>query len=250
MLQSGLVSISFRELTTDQIIEIVKKANLYSIEWGGDIHLPPDNLLKAKRVYEKCKSNGILTPSYGSYYKLGTYKDYISHFKDVLNIALALNSKTIRIWAGIKSFQEYNQVELDTIIKEGKEICELANKHNISLSLEFHSNTITDSAINTLNIINLINKPNLFSYWQPPVNSIIEDNINDIIRLLPKISNIHVFNWENRNRLPLEKGYNAWKKYFSYLNDKDRYCMLEFIKDDSEAQFYKDAKILKELINE
>jgi len=250
MLKSGLVSISFRELSTNQIIEIVKKANLNAIEWGGDIHIPPGDLIKAKNVYKKCQNNGILTPSYGSYYKLGTYKNYIPYFKDVLNVAMLLKSSTIRVWAGTKGFQEYSENELNTIIEEGKIICDLANKHNISLSLEFHSNTLTDTANSTLQLLNLINKPNLFSYWQPPVNRVVNDNINDIIMLSKKISNIHVFNWEDRNRKALEEGRDAWAQYFSYFDDKDRYCMLEFIKDDSIEQFYQDAKTLKELINE
>ena len=92
MLKSGLVSISFRELSTNQIIEIVKKANLASIEWGGDIHIPHGDLIKAKDVYKMCYNNGISTPSYGSYYKLGTYKNYISYFKDVLDVAILLKS--------------------------------------------------------------------------------------------------------------------------------------------------------------
>ena len=43
MIESGLVSITFRKLTVEKIIELVKEAGLQGIEWGGDVHVPHDN---------------------------------------------------------------------------------------------------------------------------------------------------------------------------------------------------------------
>ncbi len=45
MIKSGLVSITFRQLTCEQIVDLVSKAKLDAIEWGGDIHVPHDNML-------------------------------------------------------------------------------------------------------------------------------------------------------------------------------------------------------------
>ena len=37
----GLVSISFRKHTPEEIIQAVKAAGLSCIEWGSDVHAPP-----------------------------------------------------------------------------------------------------------------------------------------------------------------------------------------------------------------
>ena len=66
----GLVSISFRDLSVEQIIDLCKKNGLKSVEWGGDIHVPHGDTERAKRVYELCENNGISVAAYGSYYRV------------------------------------------------------------------------------------------------------------------------------------------------------------------------------------
>jgi hypothetical protein len=36
----GLVSVTFRKLAPAAIVELAVKAQLRSIEWGGDVHVP------------------------------------------------------------------------------------------------------------------------------------------------------------------------------------------------------------------
>jgi sugar phosphate isomerase/epimerase len=40
MIHTALASVTFRHLTFEEIIELVRKAGLDGIEWGGDIHVP------------------------------------------------------------------------------------------------------------------------------------------------------------------------------------------------------------------
>ena len=40
MIRGGLVSITFRKLSPRAIIDLVTRANLIGIEWGGDVHVP------------------------------------------------------------------------------------------------------------------------------------------------------------------------------------------------------------------
>ena len=44
MYKTGLVSISFRSLSVDEIIDLVKDAGLEAIEWGRDVHAPCDDV--------------------------------------------------------------------------------------------------------------------------------------------------------------------------------------------------------------
>jgi len=70
MIFPGLVSITFRKLSPEQIIELVRKAGLSGIEWGGDIHVPHGDIARAKEVKSMTKEAGLRVAVYGSYYHL------------------------------------------------------------------------------------------------------------------------------------------------------------------------------------
>ena len=40
MIYPGLVSVTFRKLSPEEIVQLVVSSGLKGIEWGGDIHLP------------------------------------------------------------------------------------------------------------------------------------------------------------------------------------------------------------------
>jgi 3-dehydroshikimate dehydratase len=46
----GLVSISFRPLSVEELIRLVTDVGLEGIEWGGDKHVPHGDLDTARRV--------------------------------------------------------------------------------------------------------------------------------------------------------------------------------------------------------
>ncbi|MCK5812499.1 MAG: sugar phosphate isomerase/epimerase [Clostridiales bacterium] len=250
MLQGGLVSISFRDLTTDEVIKLVNKSKLAAIEWGGDIHVPHGNISIAKDVYKKCKEHNIVCPSYGSYYKVGTYENPMEEFKKVINCALELHSNTIRIWAGIKGTKDSNNVYFNKVVMECQKLCDLASEVNLTISFEYHSNTLTDNASDTKKILKSINRKNIYTYWQPSVGKTINENCDDINKLIGNITNVHVFHWDIRKRLSLQEGIKAWEKYLSILCNSNRYYLLEFIKDNDINQYIKDSKTLKDLLNE
>ena len=68
----GLLSITFRSLTWDDIIQQVIAAGLSAIEWGGDIHVRAGDVELAKTVRRRCEESGILISAFGSYYRAGT----------------------------------------------------------------------------------------------------------------------------------------------------------------------------------
>ncbi len=67
---TGLVSVSFRKLPPEQIIALARQAGLQSIEWGGDVHVPPENLENARVIGEMTRAAGLSVACYGSYYRL------------------------------------------------------------------------------------------------------------------------------------------------------------------------------------
>ena len=250
MIKSGLVSVSFRNLDTDTIINMVKKSGLDAIEWGGDIHVPHGDTKKAQKVHEECMLNNITCPSYGSYYRIGEYDDPNDEFMSVIECASALNAKTIRVWAGTKGTEEADEPYIKKITDETIMICKMAAGHGINVAFEYHRNTLTDNISSAVDLLESVNADNLYSYWQPEVGMAFNDNINVIKRIRGYVSNIHVFKWDELKRLPLREGQQEWKEYLKLFREGEHFALLEFVADDSTDQFFEDAEILKELIND
>jgi sugar phosphate isomerase/epimerase len=251
MIQTGLVSVSFRHLNPIEIIKLVVQARLNGIEWGGDIHVPHGNLSMAKEVSSLTKDHGLEVTCYGSYYKIAVSEEEEKlEFKTVLDTAKQLGSKLIRVWASNRSSSEANEVYWNKLIADAIRINELAKAASVRICLEFHANTITDSVETTIRLLKNVCSENFTTLWQPRHNISADQNLSDLCELKPWLSNIHVFHWwPDRARLPLQAGKENWLKYLGAVNDMTgRYALLEFFKDDSTDQFLKDAKILKAII--
>ncbi len=109
MLYPGLVSVTFRSLDCKKIVELVKKAGLSSIEWGGDVHVPQGDMKKAKEARKMTEEAGLVTAAYGSYYRVGCESIKTGEkadFKKTLETALELNTPVIRVWAGDRGSAE------------------------------------------------------------------------------------------------------------------------------------------------
>jgi len=92
----GMTSVTFRNKSIEEVIEITKQSPLIAIEWGGDAHVPDVNA--AKRAAQLTKNAGLKIASYGSYYRVG--KDSIQRFDEVLDVAKMLGAPIVRIWCG------------------------------------------------------------------------------------------------------------------------------------------------------
>ena len=107
MISSGLVSITFRKLSPREIVDLVAKAQLDAIEWGGDVHVPHGDLSAAKDVHKMTNDAGLSLSSYGSYYRVG--HDEPVPFGEVLETAVELKAPTIRVWAGKKGSNDADE---------------------------------------------------------------------------------------------------------------------------------------------
>ena len=94
-MQTGLVSVTFRQLSYIDIIKLVKESGLDVIEWGSDIHCPSSEFDTARAIAAEMSEHGLKTISYGSYYRTGTF----APFEDILSIAKILGTDNIRVWA-------------------------------------------------------------------------------------------------------------------------------------------------------
>lgn len=250
MLKTGLVSVTFRKLPPEEIVKLVSKAGLDGIEWGGDIHVPHGDVQKAREVARMTQDEGLSIAAYGSYYRVGCEKELNLPFEKVLETAIELKAPTIRVWAGNRGSGSSDQSWWNAVIEESRRIASMALKEGITISYEYHDNTLTDTAESAYRLLSEVNHENIRSYWQPPVGLNVEERLEGLNKITPWLSNVHVFYWKLRERMPLEEGISLWQEYMKIIKTVQgtHYCMIEFVKDDEPGQFLKDAEALKRLI--
>lgn len=242
----GMTSVTFRNNSVEEIIALCKESYIECIEWGGDIHVPPNNIENAERVGELTRNAGIAVSSYGSYFKVGV--NSVDDFKMVLAAANALNAPVIRVWCGDKGSKNTNDDELLYYVSCLKEMCKLSKQYDITIACEFHNNTYNDSAKTALELINQVDCDNFKTYWQTlNYNQIDYENLKALNK---NIVNIHVFSWNKQGkRYALKKKYKIWQDYIKLSKACNVNYIIEFVKKDSQKQFLKDVKILKELLD-
>ncbi|SFP34067.1 sugar phosphate isomerase/epimerase family protein [Salibacterium halotolerans] len=247
MWKTGMCSVTFRDKTTEEVIEIAAKAGLHSIEWGGDVHVPPGDTAAATRTAQHTKEAGLEVSSYGSYFKAGIKNE--APFPDVLDTASALGAASIRIWAGEKGSGEMEAGERQELVRDIRETADLAALQNIGVHLEYHGGTLTDTADSARHLMEELNHPNVRLYWQPAVGLSLEERLASIEAVKPWVQHVHVFFWRGTTRYPLTDGRKEWDAYFQHLPESGhRYAMLEFVQNDDPAQFHRDAAVLHELL--
>lgn len=255
MLHTGLVSISFRKLSAAEIVDLVKRGGLEGIEWGGDIHAPHGDVKTAREVLKMTEDAGLKVAAYGSYYGVGCEDlEGKPPFEKVLESAVALKAPTIRVWAGNLASAAADSAWWDKVVSESARIAEMAEKAGITVSYEYHANTLTDTNESAYRLLNAVNHRNMKSYWQPPISQNAEEHLFGLNQIIPWLTNVHVYHWVNSGakyeKLPLAEGKEEWGKYMDILKklEGDRYCMLEFVRNDTPEQFLEDAAALKQLI--
>lgn len=250
MIKPGLLSVTFRRLSVDEIIDLVVQADLPAIEWGGDVHVPHGDLAQARLVRQKSEDASLSLPTYGSYYRVSHEES--GPFETVLETAVALGTPTIRVWAGRLGSVEADDGHWQRVIEDTRRIVDLAFDAGVTIAYEYHGNTLTDTLDSTMKLIEVVDRPGLRSFWQPPKGSAHQDNTTAIQRLSPWIEHIHVFGWlmdgDLTVRLPLAEHAVQWQGYLAALDalPGDRYALLEFVRNDDPQQFLADAATLKQ----
>lgn len=239
----GLTSVSFRGKTCEEVIELVKAAGLDGIEWGGDIHVPPENAEGAARVGRMTREAGLEVLSYGSYYRLCQGAD----FRPVMRAAKALGAPVVRIWAGSVEREPADPVYMEQAADELRHVCALAQKEGLRVSLEYHRWTLTWHSDTARALLKEAGAENLSTYWQPNPDISHEENCRELAEIRPWLSSFHVFQWNRGDeRRPLCEGEPVWRDYYRIAGGRRRNSLLEFIRGDSAEQFQADARVLEQ----
>ena len=244
----GLVSISFRQLTVEDILSRMKDCGLQAVEWGSDIHVPAGNLKEAARVRELSRNAGIATPEYGAYYTLAWPCE--EKPADTVASARALGTPIVRLWASEKNRASMTAEEYRAAVEDAERIC--GENPDLTFCLECHNWSITEDYPSALAYLKDVNLPNLKMFWQPNQFRTHQYNLEALEALLPYVCSTHVFSWEGTDHLPLAHHTDRWQEYLSLLNGAPTdtmYLMLEFMHDDNPNSLPETAKTLLDWIH-
>jgi sugar phosphate isomerase/epimerase len=247
MIYPGLVTITFRQLTPPEVIELVKRAGLLGLEWGGDIHVPHGDLVRARQVRQQTEAAGLQTAAYGSYYRVGHGEPV--PFETILDTAVELGAPLIRVWAGKQGSAASDEAYRRQVVEDSRRIANLAAQAGIGLAYEFHANTLTDTAASAHALLEAVAHDNIAAYWQPPRYWSVEQNLAGLAAVFPWLSHVHVYKWDTSSgeRLPLISGEAEWQTYLNKVktSGRDHFALLEFVVADSPQNFQRDAATLK-----
>lgn len=237
----GLVSVSFRDKSPQEILEAMKACRLKYIEWGSDVHCPPE---KAEEIAALQKEYGVSCCAYGTYFRLGVTP--MENLPAYIAAAKLLGTDILRLWCGDKNSEEYTEAEKETLLRECKRAAALAEQRGVTLCMECHNNTYTNKKEAALALMQAVGSKAFRMYWQPNQYRSEEENMAYAKLLAPYTVHIHVFNWKGKEKYPLGKAKDIWKAYLSCFAE-DRTLLLEFMPDGKIETLATEAAALKEI---
>lgn len=241
----GLCSVTFRALTPERIVDLAAAAGLESIEWGGDTHVPPGDLVRAEQVAKTTTDAGLVVASYGSYFRAAKGEA----LAPILDSAQALGADRVRIWAGSLGTAEATAEDRAETIARLQSAASDAHERGIDLALEFHSGTLADSATATLSVLSEVGSAALSTYWQPTVAASDDIALAEYEAVAAHTSAVHVFSWwPQTQRLRLHERDELWRRVFAAAaaqTHPPRDALLEFVPDDDPDLLAAEAATLR-----
>lgn len=253
MIKTGLTSVTFRQLSADDVISFCKRGGLSCIEWGGDIHVPVNNPGNAITVAEKTAASGLSVCSYGSYYNVGAKCDYT--FSDCLEAAKQLGAPVIRLWGGECSSSQATPQYRRKLVCETRAACDAAAKYNIDIAFEFHNNTLCDNCESALSLVKEIDRSNFGLYFQYDPFQSVAENCNTLRHFLPYLKMVHVFNVDKEYRhisLADGNGLMMWRCFIEILKQANIniQLLIEFLPQADLEGLKREAELLNNLVEE
>lgn len=238
----GLVSVSFREYSPRQILEAMQTCGLSRVEWGSDVHCPPE---KAALIGALQREYGISCCAYGTYFRLGVTP--IDQLQSYIDGAKQLGTSVLRLWCGDQNSEDHTLSQRQALFAQCKEAARIAEANGVTLCLECHNKTFTNRKEAALELMEAVDSQAFRMYWQPNQFRSEEENISYARLLAPYTVNIHVFNWQGREKYPLAEAADIWKRYLGCFDGRQN-LLLEFMPDGRLESLAAEAKALKEIV--
>lgn len=243
----GLVSVSFRELTPFQIMDLMKSVGISIVEWGSDVHAPYKETERLKEIAKVQSENGIVCSSYGTYFRAGVTP--IEELKGYINAAKILGTNVLRIWCGDRDSEKYSNEEKESLFETCRRLADIAKENNVILCCECHGWSYTNTLSSALELMTAVNSENFKMYWQPNQFKDFETNLEYAGKIAEYTVNIHIFNWEGEDKFPLIEAKEKWQAYLKKFSGNEN-LLLEFMPDGKPESLKTEYEALLKIVGE
>lgn len=251
----GLCSITFRALSSDDVIDVASCAGVQGIEWGADVHAPPGGGPSIDALGARTRDAGLEVVSYGSYLGMAPPGDGDDGAVEAaLDTAEALGAPMVRIWTEFGVTSASSPDERQRVVERTTALAQRIVAHGMVPALEFHPGTLTETAHSTKALLDAVGQPELRTHWQPDPSLAPEAALDELAQVAPHLAHLHVFSWGARgieDRRPLVDGAPLWAPAVE-LADRaaatipgGRYALCEYVRGDDPEQFVADARVLR-----
>jgi sugar phosphate isomerase/epimerase len=247
----GLCSVTLRALSPAEVLARASAAGLTRVEWGADRHAPPGDVAALRGIRDLTERSGMVTCSYGSYWRAGTTP--AAELPALLEAAEVLGAGRVRIWAGVVGSDRADPATREHVVTQLRLAADLAAERGIELACEFHADTLADTPESTVDLMQAAARPNLSTYWQPPVDVPDDAALAGLDQLLDRVSAVHVFSWwPGQTRLPLVGRRDLWRKVLTRLHEAERGpdLLLEFVPGDDPERIAPEAGTLRSWVGD
>ena len=244
MFKTGVVSVSFRQLSVDEVISYTKAAGLTAIEWGSDVHAPYTDMEKINYIAKAQKEAGLYCSSYGTYFKLGEHDT--EELRGYIEAAKILGTNILRLWCGNKNYADLTAEEREHVISESEKAARIAEAEGVILCMECHNRSFTNTLDGALDLMRSVDSPAFRMFWQPSTTAGFDVNIEYAKQIAPYVYNVHVFCYIDGKKHPLKDGAEEWKQYLSCFSGNEN-LLLEFMPDNSPESLVAEAATLNTL---
>jgi sugar phosphate isomerase/epimerase len=242
MYKLGLVSVSFRNHTPEEILSAMKNCGLSCIEWGSDVHCPPE---KAEEIAAMQGKYGITCCAYGTYFRLGVTP--MEELQGYIDAAKTLGTNILRLWCSNKNSEDHTEEEKKQLFFLCKAAATIAEQNAVILCMECHNNTYTNKKEAALELMEAVGSQAFRMYWQPNQYGTVEGNLAYAEAVGGYTEVIHVFNWEGKQKFPLREAVELWKQYLEKFDD-EKFLLLEFMPDGRLESLGAEADALREIV--
>ncbi len=243
----GVVSVSFRDVSPQRILEAAAAAGLSCVEWGSDVHAPAGDRERLDGIAALQRRFGIVCSSYGTYFRLG--ETSLSELPDHIAAARLLGTDVLRLWCGSKSGADMTAAERDGLLAECRRAARIAETEGVRLCMVCHMRTLTERPLDAVWLMEQVASPAFRMYWQPFQWQTAAENIENAALIAPYAERIHVFHWKGSDRLPLRDGIAEWRAYLAKFSTP-RPLLLEFMPHGELAELAAEVAALKAVIGE
>lgn len=229
----GLVSVTLRSHSPLEVARLAADAGLTCIEWGGDVHAPPADPDLVDRCREVSAAHDLRVASYGSYWRAGVTP--LDEGVAVLDTAVRLGAPRVRIWAGEVGSDTATADQREATRAAISDLAAEAGSRSIELAIEFHPNTLTDTAHTMIAMLDDVGAANVSTYWQPGVGQPDAEALAEFEELVDRVSAVHVFAWwPTIERHPIRTRESLWRPALELIAARRPQAdvMLEFVPGD------------------